>query len=296
MTNAVLPPASRNSACPCGSGRRYKECHGALGATAGPSSADPVADRRNAILGGALAAQKAGDLVAAEAGYRTVLSELPEHFDALHMLGVVMLQENRLDEAEPLIARAVALRPDIAAAQQNLAIVREARAMVVAEDAICRAVLPRLSRLCLEPAPLPLADVRPGDAVHVLFAGTPADFLLAQQIASSATSRNAALTVGNIADPGPPGWLPSDPAKLGNLDDAAIVIVGLEAPLGDWPLTAAPRSTTLVATRDSPCLLLDRVREASGQGRRRVALATADASVARAALLPMRMFASLEDA
>jgi hypothetical protein len=293
MTSTVLPPASRNSACPCGSGRRYKECHGALGAAI--ASADPGTDRRNAILGGALAAQKAGDLVAAEAGYRTVLSELPEHFDALHMLGVVMLQENRLNEAEMLIARAVVLRPDIAAAQQNLAIVREAGAMVATEEAICRAVMPRLARLCLEPVPLPLADVGPGDAVHVLFAGNNADVSLAQRIASAATLRNAALTVGNLADPGPPGWLPFDEAQLDTLVGAAVVIVGLEVALGDWPLTAAPRSTTLVATRDAPCLLLDRVREASGQGRRRIALATADASVASAALLPMRVFASLED-
>jgi uncharacterized protein YecA (UPF0149 family) len=26
----MKPPASRNAPCPCGSGRRYKECHGAL--------------------------------------------------------------------------------------------------------------------------------------------------------------------------------------------------------------------------------------------------------------------------
>jgi uncharacterized protein YecA (UPF0149 family) len=27
---AVDAPASRNAPCPCGSGKRYKECHGAL--------------------------------------------------------------------------------------------------------------------------------------------------------------------------------------------------------------------------------------------------------------------------
>ena len=34
MTAALAPPASRNAPCPCGSGRRYKDCHGALAATA----------------------------------------------------------------------------------------------------------------------------------------------------------------------------------------------------------------------------------------------------------------------
>jgi preprotein translocase subunit SecA len=29
MTGEVTPPASRNAPCPCGSGRKYKHCHGA---------------------------------------------------------------------------------------------------------------------------------------------------------------------------------------------------------------------------------------------------------------------------
>jgi preprotein translocase subunit SecA len=28
---AVEPPASRNAPCPCGSGKKYKHCHGQLG-------------------------------------------------------------------------------------------------------------------------------------------------------------------------------------------------------------------------------------------------------------------------
>jgi hypothetical protein len=50
-----------------------------------------------------------------------------------------------------------------------------------------------------------------------------------------------------------------------------------------------------VVTRDAPWLLLDRIREASGQGRRPVALATPSASVAAAFALPMRVFANLEE-
>ena len=33
---AISPPPSRNSPCPCGSGKKYKECHGSLKATEGP--------------------------------------------------------------------------------------------------------------------------------------------------------------------------------------------------------------------------------------------------------------------
>src|SRR6266851_5171486 len=32
VTNLAIPAAGRNSPCPCGSGKRYKECHGAIGA------------------------------------------------------------------------------------------------------------------------------------------------------------------------------------------------------------------------------------------------------------------------
>ena len=31
ITGEVPPPASRNAPCPCGSGRKYKHCHGAAG-------------------------------------------------------------------------------------------------------------------------------------------------------------------------------------------------------------------------------------------------------------------------
>ena len=34
VSSVVVAPASRNSPCPCGSGRRYKECHGAVDAPA----------------------------------------------------------------------------------------------------------------------------------------------------------------------------------------------------------------------------------------------------------------------
>ncbi len=40
----IVAPASRNARCPCGSGRRYKDCHGALGAAAPAVDADADAD------------------------------------------------------------------------------------------------------------------------------------------------------------------------------------------------------------------------------------------------------------
>jgi SEC-C motif-containing protein/tetratricopeptide repeat protein len=291
MTDLAGAPTSRNSPCPCGSGRRYKDCHGSIGATT--AAADPAGEHHSAALAAALAAQKAGDLAAAAAGYRAVLAASPDHFDALHMLGVAMLQELRLDEALSLIARAASLRPGDTSVLSNLAIARRLKAGVGEEVSICRAVLPRLARLCVNPPPLPLSDVRPGDHVHVVFAGIESDFELSLRIARAAAARRADVATSSVADLAPPGWPFSDDAW--GLADATVVIVGLDAALGEWPLTAPPRSTMLVATRDTPCLLFDRIREASGEGRRAVALATQSGLVAAAAALPMRVFAALED-
>jgi predicted O-linked N-acetylglucosamine transferase (SPINDLY family) len=108
------PPASRNAPCPCGSGRRYKACHGALEAGAG----DPADVARS--LREALEAQTAGRLEVAEALYREALARSPRHFDALHMLGLVRHQRGDSAEAADLVGRAVALFAGHAPAHSNL--------------------------------------------------------------------------------------------------------------------------------------------------------------------------------
>ena len=108
------PPASRNAPCPCGSGRRYKDCHGAL--------TTPV-DQLAAILQQALAAQQAGRAADAIAGYEQALALAPTHFDALHMLGVAHFQRGEFERALALIERALAQRPADEGARHNHALV-----------------------------------------------------------------------------------------------------------------------------------------------------------------------------
>ncbi len=60
------------------------------------------------MLGRAVAMHQAGNLAAAERGYRDVLAVVPEFFHALHWLGVIMAMQGRLDEAADLLGRAVA--------------------------------------------------------------------------------------------------------------------------------------------------------------------------------------------
>ncbi len=107
--NAARPPVvGRNEPCPCGSGRKYKQCHGAIGAGAPVSAApsDPDVLARDAVD-----RHRNGDVDAAERGYRAVLATAPAHPLALHYLGVVLYQRLQLDEALPLLERAVAASP-----------------------------------------------------------------------------------------------------------------------------------------------------------------------------------------
>ncbi|MEQ1593947.1 MAG: SEC-C metal-binding domain-containing protein [Casimicrobium sp.] len=104
ITNATMtPPKSRNATCPCGSGKRYKACHGA---TAPASNAQAAEETLASLMQAALRAQVAGDLDAAEALYRQALTLDPNQADCLHMLGVVRMQRFDLLGARELIERA----------------------------------------------------------------------------------------------------------------------------------------------------------------------------------------------
>ena len=142
MSASFAPPASRNAPCPCGSGRRYKDCHGGLGAAApaapaparyrpgGPDwdGVDPAQhDRLAAQMEEALAHQSAGDDRGAEARYRRVLEVAPLTHDALHMLGVARWRMGDLGGAQDLIERAYRLRAPYPAIEKNRESIRRAR-------------------------------------------------------------------------------------------------------------------------------------------------------------------------
>jgi tetratricopeptide (TPR) repeat protein len=81
-----------------------------------------TADVRKMLQCG-LACQSDGLFEDAGGCYRHVLRLKPKHFDALHMLGVVALQNQRLDEAVMLIADALTQNPNVALAHRNFALV-----------------------------------------------------------------------------------------------------------------------------------------------------------------------------
>ncbi|MEO8847393.1 MAG: glycosyltransferase [Casimicrobiaceae bacterium] len=76
---------SRNELCSCGSGKRFKHCHG-MGESEKPPSSLHLQ---------ALAAHQAGALRQAEALYLDALAANPGDVDSLHMLGVVQFERMR---------------------------------------------------------------------------------------------------------------------------------------------------------------------------------------------------------
>jgi tetratricopeptide (TPR) repeat protein len=134
----------RNNPCPCGSGKRYKDCHGALRPLdAGVSTQQDV----RAKLEQALATQQAGKLTEAIAQYESAVAAAPRDFDARHMLGVARFQHGDFERAATDIDVALSILPGQPAARFNRELVREAIAR--------RGVQAEIERLTLARAPRP---------------------------------------------------------------------------------------------------------------------------------------------
>lgn len=97
---------SRNQPCPCGSGRRFKDCHGRAGAGA---TDEAVARQKRVaqLMSEALAHQKARRPTEAERSYRAALELAPGHPDALHMLGVISFERREHDRAKAYVLQAL---------------------------------------------------------------------------------------------------------------------------------------------------------------------------------------------
>jgi hypothetical protein len=228
------------------------------------------------------AAQQAGDLLEAAQRYQQVLAQDPSHFDATHMLGVVEYHRGLFDDALRLLARATQLRPDVVAARGNLEIVERAR---LRERQLSRAVLPRLA---------PLVD-RIDDIANALATASTVNLFIAQTLLSQdepyldSLLAAAGAGVRIWADAMAPGAraegviaLAQDSHPTGGL----LIHFGTERSPLPWVTAARPERTLLVVTRDEPGDLLDRMRELSGEGRRRVGLLCAGVTLAGRVPLP----------
>jgi Tfp pilus assembly protein PilF len=101
----------RNAPCPCGSGRRYKDCHGRIGED--PADVPTLVQR-------ALAAHREGRVEDAERSYRAVLERAPGNAIATHYLGLIAWQRGDTAGAEAAMRAAIAADPTIADFHNNL--------------------------------------------------------------------------------------------------------------------------------------------------------------------------------
>ena len=151
------PVASRNAPCPCGSGKRYKDCHGALAFAAEAPAADPAALRKEANdlfdrgefrasalaydhlfalrrdppaalwVRRGIAQQRSGRLADAESSFREAAARAPDDARIQCNIGTMCLQQGRYADAEAPLSRALELDRDNAYALSMFAHARQQR-------------------------------------------------------------------------------------------------------------------------------------------------------------------------
>ncbi len=177
----IAAPASRNDPCPCGSGKRYKACHGALGLAAQASPSDATAlytladdlfdqgdfaraariyDRLRTHRGDlsaelwvrrGVALEKSGQLADAEASYREAATRAPDHPEIYANIGAVCVLQQRFAEADSPLTHALRLDPRDA---YSLAMLAHARQRCCAWNGLDQ-LFTTLRRMLENPAALP---------------------------------------------------------------------------------------------------------------------------------------------
>ncbi len=102
MSLGMPAPASRNALCPCGSGKRYKACHGGI---------HDAASSPGALAAQAQVRLDAKDHDGAVAIAEDLLAQHPEHPDALRILALVAYERGHPEDALPLLLRAARALP-----------------------------------------------------------------------------------------------------------------------------------------------------------------------------------------
>lgn len=271
---------ARNSPCPCGSGRRYKNCHGALGVPA-DSPAPDMAMRGQ--LDAALAAQQAGRYAEAVVLYERVIAQHPRTFDALHMLGVVHFQRGDFERAHKLVTTALAIMPGDAAARHNLQLIESALERRVIERTLCSETLPRLGRRCVAPS-------SPDDRLR--WENAPVDLIVAKTDMRNAWPElerlvrwlRVAPTLWLYPATSPPAsssFRTIDPDAGALPQHQVAIFYGAEISPAPWYARGLATDVALYCDADEPCMLVDRIGELAHEGRAPLHLLFASATLAR---------------
>jgi protein O-GlcNAc transferase len=104
----------RNALCPCGSGLKFKKCHGSptlKAAPAAPAASSRASRMPDRLFAQALDHHTSGEFDAASVLYSELLAAHPSNPDVLHNLGLVLLQQGQVDEALNRLDAAIAAAP-----------------------------------------------------------------------------------------------------------------------------------------------------------------------------------------
>jgi protein O-GlcNAc transferase len=116
----------RNESCPCGSGKKYKQCcmkQGALASEVSKSVGMPSQTQISNALTAAGKQAEMGNLKEAAALCRNVLQYVPNNAIALNLLGILAYQAGNDSLAIELLKRAVTAQPHYADAHNNFGVV-----------------------------------------------------------------------------------------------------------------------------------------------------------------------------
>jgi Flp pilus assembly protein TadD len=174
------PTVRRNDPCPCGSGRRFKECHGKLGdePAAAPNPQQAFHDGMQAF--------HRGQPETAIARFDAVLAADPQHVSAGHFKGYALCQLGRFDEGMALLRQAVEAQPANPDFQGNIGIIH----YVLGELPEAIAALGR----AIEIAP---ATAEPYSNLALALRDS-GEFERAHEAAREAVARNPALAVARM--------------------------------------------------------------------------------------------------
>jgi hypothetical protein len=280
--SAASAPASRLAPCPCGSGRRYRDCCGRLerDAPLAPRSGyrapgaewvhlpERERDRLGVLMEEALIHQRAGRHANAERNYREVLGAAPATHDALHMLAMVRFDERDFAEARRLIGAALPLRPRYPALESNLALIVSAQRAQDrhALESLCEQALPRAIGL-LRSADAGIAQETPArdDGLHLIGRDDDSD--------DGWMLRRVAELFASLA---PVVWHAEgglEAARRGQGPRGGVqVFVGSDLDVELWLAESAPQRTVVVAGAGTPSRWLDFLRPLARDGSRELAL------------------------
>jgi hypothetical protein len=241
----------------------------------------------------ALAAQRRRQLDVAARLYEKVIARAPLTFDAVHMLGVVRLEQGELEHAEALLARALDLMPGLDAIRQNIGVLelrkREYRGLDSARETIAYDMLhlfgfEQRKRRRPHARSFPIADeATPDSVVHIVVPG---------DASNAASNRNGLALFRKLArtrttllwtDPGDARWIAPLPQarKIDAETDlvpnsGTLALFGLASPTLQWLPHRAEGFETIVLGIDvqDPVRCVELIEALSFTARERLRIVT----------------------